>query len=292
MTVIEKILSEAGGAGASDVYLSAGSFPYMRIGGKLQSFGYGKLRNDDTLDFVLKYMSEAQREVFEARKECAFSITAGDMRRCRVNAYRQSEGVALAFRFQKPEEELTPRTLDLPEAVCRLSEKEHGMILVSGPAGSGKTTTMAALVKQMSADRALYVVTLERPIEYLYSNDNSLICRREVGADCMDYAEAISGAVKENADVILVSELPDAAATAAALAAAESGALVLVEMNAGSAVGALEQLIEGFELNRQKRIRERLMNVLEAIVFQKQQRDETGQLRIGYKVVEAKKPTV
>lgn len=291
MTVIERILGEAEEKGASDVHLAVGAFPFMRIGGKLQSFGYGKLSNDDTLDFVLKYMTEAQREVFEERGEYAFSLSVVGARRCRVNAYKQLSGVALAFRFQKQEEELTESALDMPRAVWKLGEKERGLVLVTGPAGSGKTTTLAALIKQINENRAVHVITLEHPIEYVHSNQNSLISQREVGVDCADYAEAINGALKEDADVILASELRDTSATAAALAAAEAGALVFAEMNAGSAVGALEQLIEQFELNKQKRIRERLMNILEAIVFQQQVQDEEGALRVVYKVVESKKPT-
>lgn len=291
MTVIERILSEAEGKGASDVHLAVGAFPFMRIGGRLQSFGYEKLGNDDTLDFVLKYMSETQREVFEERGEYALSLSVAGLRRCRVNAYKQLEGVALAFRFQKREEELEQSELKMPDSIWKLGEKERGLVLVTGPAGSGKTTTLAAIIRQINENRAKHVITLERPVEYVHSSQNSLISQREVGVDCADYAEAVNGALKEDADVILVSELRNPSVTAAALAAAEAGALVFAEINAGSAVGALEQLIEQFELNRQKRIRERLMNVMEAIVFQQQLQDENGATRVVYKVVEAKKPT-
>ncbi len=287
--VIEEILKTAWQKGATDVHLVADAYPFMRVNGVLEPFGYEKIGSDVTLDFVLLYMTEAAREVFEEKGTYSFSLNSGEAGRVRVTAYHQSGAVALSFRFQKTDGELSQQSLHMPEQLWNLSDKKQGLILVAGPAGSGKTTTLASLIKKMNEERALHIVTIERPIEYIHPHKKSLVTQSEVGSDCFDAAEAIGDAMRADADVILVSDWKGTAVTEAALAAAEAGALVLMEASAGSAMGALEQLIDGFEINRQKRVRERLMNALEAIVYQYRVPDEEGTLQVVYKVVESKK---
>ncbi len=285
--LIEGILSEAWQKGATDVHLAVGTYPFMRVSGQLEKFGYERITNDVTLDFLLLNMSESVRMMFEERGEYSFSMEVRGIGRVRVTAHRGQEGVSLAFRLQKKYEELSAECFTMPETVWKLCEREKGLILVTGPAGSGKTTTLAALIKRMSEERALHIVTLERPIEYMHFHKTALVNQRELGYDS-DAARSIENAVRADADVLVLSELRDAAVTEAALAAAEAGVLVFVELNAGSAMGALEQLIDNFELNRQKRIRERLLNALEAIVFQELTPDAEGKLCVVYKVVESK----
>lgn len=268
MLTIYEILQAAKATGASDVHLTVGLPPKMRVNGQLESMDYSRLLPSDTLDVLLQIMTETQRERFEERGEYDMAISVPELGRCRVNAYKQSGYVALAFRLIG-EKIPSPRALGIPEAIMELSKKQSGLVLVTGGAGSGKTTTLAAIIDMINNNRNVHVITLEEPIEYLHRHKCAMIHQREIGLDSVDYRSALCGALREDADVIMLGELRDYETIAAAIDAAETGHLVLATMNTFGVSEAVESLIESFPAHKQQRIRVRLANVLEAVVYQR-----------------------
>ena len=267
MSAIEEIICSAREAGASDVHLAAGIPPKMRIGGELFSMNCSRLTGADMLDILIGIMPEAFRGRFEERGEYAFSFTLPQGGRCRANAYKQRESVALAIRLIESEI-LLPEEMGIPETAAELYHRECGLILVTGLAGSGKSTTLASLINKINDSREALIITLEQPAEYLHPCKRSMVNQREIGLDSLGFAEAIRAAEREDADVIMIGELKDAESVMAAVAAAGSGHLVFAAMNAVSAVDAIADILDLFPPHRQERMRERLAGVLEAVVFQ------------------------
>ncbi len=267
MSAIEEIIRDAREAGASDVHLAAGMPPKMRIGGELFSMDCSRLLAADMLDILIGIMPEALRDRFEERGEYAFSFTLPRGGRCRANAYRQRGSVALAIRLIDAEIPL-PEEMGIPEPVAELYQKERGLVLVTGPSGSGRSTTLSSIINQVNDSRESLVITLESPVEYLHPYKRSIINQREIGLDSMDYADAIHAAVRQDADVIVVGELRDARSVDAAVSAAETGHLVFAVMDAASAVDAIEDILDMFPAHRQDRMRVRLAGALEAVLFQ------------------------
>nr|WP_318683493.1 PilT/PilU family type 4a pilus ATPase [uncultured Acetatifactor sp.] len=267
MSVIEAILKTAGEAGASDVHLTVGIPPKMRVNGSLITMDYPKMLPADTLDVLVNIMTQSQRERFEEWGECDLSLSIPGCGRYRVNAYKQRGSAALAIRLVGMK---VPTLSDLgtPDSVLELCLKERGMILVTGPAGSGKSTTLAAMVDQINSRRKAHIITLENPIEYLHQHKLSIVNQREIGTDSGDYANALRAALRQDPDVILIGELQDAEAIHLAVNAAETGHLVLAALHTVEAAGAVDWLTEAFPSNKQQQIRARLANALEAVISQ------------------------
>lgn len=267
MPVIEEILREAKEAGASDVHLTVGIPPKMRVNGKLITMNYSRMLSTDTLDILLGIMSEAQREKFEGKGEYDFSFSIPDCGRFRVNAYRQRGSVALAFRLVGigvP----APEVLGLPESVLDLYRKKRGLILVTGPAGSGKSTTLAAIIDKINNNRDVHIITLEDPIEYVHQHGRAMVNQREIGIDCGNYEDAMKAAVREDPDVILLGEMRDPDAIIKAIDAAETGCLVLSSLNTVGTAGAIDHIVNVFPPYYQQQFRIQLAKALEAVVFQ------------------------
>ncbi|MCI9337724.1 MAG: PilT/PilU family type 4a pilus ATPase [Lachnospiraceae bacterium] len=267
MSAIEEIICSAREAGASDVHLAAGIPPKMRIGGELFSMNCSRLTGADMLDILIGIMPEAVRGRFEESGEYAFSFTLPQGGRCRANAYKQKGTVALAVRLIDSEIPL-PEEMGIPEPVAELYQREHGLVLVTGLSGSGRSTTLASLIGKINDSREALILTLENPVEYLHPYKRSMVNQREIGVDSLSWADAIDAAVREDADVIMIGELRDAESATAAVAAAQSGHLVFAAMNAVSAVDAIADIVDLFPPHRQERMRARLAGVLEAVVFQ------------------------
>lgn len=265
--ILEEILCEARAAGASDVHLTAGSPPRMRVDGKLVTMGYQKLLPSDTLDVLLGVLPEGQREQFEEEGEYDFSFSLPGGGRCRANAYKQKGNVALALRLVK-ENVPSAKELGLPEVVSGLYQLKQGLVLATGKSGSGKSTTLAALVDQVNTFRNAHIITLENPIEYLHPHKMSMVNQREIGLDSKDYASALRAALREDPDVILVSDLGDYETAIGAVAAAETGHLVFAGLYASGMADAIGRLVEGALPHQQPQMRMRLANVLEAVVYQ------------------------
>jgi twitching motility protein PilT len=215
-------------------------------------------------------MPEALRDRFEEKGEYAFSFALPRGGRCRANAYKQKGTVALAVRLIEGEIPL-PEEMGIPEPMAELYRKESGLVLVAGPSGSGRSTTLASIINQINDSREALVITLESPVEYLHPYKRSIVNQREIGLDSMDYADGIQAAVRQDADVIMVGELRDARSVSAAVAAAETGHLVFAAMDAAGAAGAIEDIMDMFPPHRQERMRARLAGVLEAVLFQQLQ---------------------
>ncbi len=267
MPTLDEILRTAKDAGASDIHMTVGIPPTMRVNGKLITMDYPRMEPADTLDVLIHIMSETQRERFEARGEYDLSISIPAFGRYRVNAYKQRGSVALALRLvgtHVPE----PEKLGVPSSVVDLYKRKRGLVLVTGPTGSGKSTTLAAIIDKINNNRAAHVITLEDPIEYLHQHKMSMVNQREIGLDSANYANALRAALREDPDVILVGEMRDFETISVAVTAAETGHLVLSTLHTIGAASTVDRVIDVFPPHQQQQIRVQLANVLEAVISQ------------------------
>lgn len=268
MPNIREILAEAKEAGASDVHITVGIPPKMRVNGKLITMtNYSKLLPADTLEIVLDIMTENQRNKFEERGEYDMSFSISDLGRYRVNAYKQRGSVALAFRLVGTKVP-SPEDLGVPESVIDLYQRKRGLILVTGPTGSGKSTTLAAIIDKINNCRDAHVITLEDPIEYLHQHKLAMVNQREIGLDSDNYANALRAALREDPDVILVGEMRDFETISVAITAAETGHLVLSTLHTIGAASTVDRVIDVFPPHQQQQIRVQFANVLEAVISQ------------------------
>lgn len=267
MATIEEILREAKTAGASDVHLTVGIPPKMRVNGDLITMNYDRMLPADTMDILISVMSPIQRERFEERGEYDFSFSIPNCGRYRVNAFKQRGSVAIAFRIVGTRVP-SPEELGLPESVVDLYQRKRGLVLVTGPTGSGKSTTLAAIIDKINNNRDAHVITLEDPIEYLHQHKMSIVNQREIGLDSENYANALRAALREDPDVILVGEMRDFETISVATTAAETGHLVLSSLHTVGAANTIDRIIDVFPPHQQQQIRVQLANVMEAVVSQ------------------------
>lgn len=279
MIALSELLREAGAHGASDLHLSAGVQPKIRVDGKLKNMPYDKLTPSDTLEVLIGVMSVEQRERFEKCGEMELSFSIPNLGRYRMSAYRQRGTVALAVRIMGNDLSIA-ETLGIPQAFLELHRKKRGLILVSGPAGSGLSTTIAALIDRINHTEESLIITLEDPIEYMHHHDKSMVNQREIGLDTKDYATALRSILREDPDVIYIGTIPDAETMRVALAAAEAGCLVISSMHAIGAYQTLRQLIYTFPTQEQEQVRLQLSNDLTAVVSQQLVPVTEGQGRI------------
>ena len=267
-SVMEEILRTAAEAGASDVHLTVGTSPRMRVNDKLITMDYPVVMSQDTMDVLLSIMSERQRERFEECGEYDMTFTLSDGSRCRVNVYKQRGLVAFAFRLIN-NEILEKVWTEVPEPLRELAQKQSGLVLVTGSTGSGKTTTLAAILDHINSTREAHIITLEKPVEYEHPHKLSMVNQREVGLDTESYASGLRAALRENPDVIMVGELCNYETIDMAVAAAEAGHLVLSTLNTLEAAEAVEHIVEMCPEGRHQQVRARIEKVLEAVVSQK-----------------------
>ena len=235
MPTIREMLSLARSAGASDLHITAGASPRMRINGELIPMDFARMLPEEMHRLLEEIADDGQRKIFEEKGELDMSFSIRNEGRYRVNAYRQRGSVAIAIRIvgtQIP----SPQELGVPAAVLELSRKKRGLVLVTGPAGSGKSTTLAAIVDRINRERECHIITLEDPIEYLHHHGKALVNQREIGLDCVSYQSAMRSALKEDPDVILIGELRDYETISLAVMAARRGHFVLSALHT---VGAL-----------------------------------------------------
>ena len=249
MPTIEEILRAAKEAGASDVHLTVGIPPKMRVNGNLITMDYPRMLPADTLEVLVNIMTEVQRERFEERGEYDMSFSIPNCGRYRVNAYKQRGSVALAFRLVGTVVP-SPEELGVPESVVELYQRKRGLVLVTGPTGSGKSTTLAAIIDKINNNRDAHVITLEDPIEYLHQHKMSMVNQRE------------------DPDVILVGEMRDFETISVAITAAETGHLVLSTLHTIGAASTVDRVIDVFPPHQQQQIRVQLSNTLEAVISQ------------------------
>ncbi|MDL2300732.1 type IV pilus twitching motility protein PilT [Lachnospiraceae bacterium OttesenSCG-928-D06] len=267
MPTIEEILRAAKEAGASDVHLTVGIPPKMRVNGKLITMNYERMLPPDTVEVLLAVTTEMQRGLFEERGEYDMSFSIPNCGRYRVNLYRQRGSVALAFRLVGTNIP-APEELGVPESVIDLYKKKRGLVLVTGPTGSGKSTTLAAIIDKINNNKEAHIITLEDPIEYLHQHRLSMVNQREIGIDSGNYANALRAALREDPDVILVGEMRDFETISVAITAAETGHLVLSTLHTIGAASTVDRIIDVFPPHQQQQIRVQFANVLEAVVSQ------------------------
>ena len=280
MPSIDEILSTAKDAGASDVHFTVGIPPKMRVNGDLITMDYPVLMPGDTLDMAIGIMTELQREKFEDKGEFDFSFSIPRLGRYRVNAYMQRGSVAMAFRLVGTVVP-SPEQLGVPESVVDLYQRKRGLVLVTGPTGSGKSTTLAAIIDKVNCNRDAHVITLEDPIEYLHHHKMAMVNQREVGLDTESYANALRAALREDPDVILVGEMRDFETISVAITAAETGHLVLSTLHTIGAASTVDRIIDVFPPHQQQQIRVQLANVLEAVISQQLLPTSDGKSRVA-----------
>ncbi len=267
MISLEEVLQVAKVAGASDVHLTVGLPPKMRVNGDLINMDFPKMLPPDTQAVADEIMNDKQKEIFAEKGEFDMSFSIRNLGRYRVNAYHQRGSVAMAFRLvgtQVP----SPESLGIPESVVELSQRKRGLVLVTGPTGSGKSTTLAAIIDKINQTRDAHVITLEDPIEYLHQHQLSMVNQREIGIDSGNYANALRAALREDPDVILVGEMRDFETISVAITAAETGHLVLSTLHTIGAASTVDRVIDVFPPHQQQQIRIQLSNVLEAVISQ------------------------
>ncbi len=263
---ITPLLSFIHKQGASDLHLSTGAPPIIRLHGELKKTNAPPLTAEQVLAMLHGVMNDIQRRTFKDNLEVDFSI-ARDFARFRVNAFHQRLGPAACFRLI-PTGVLSFEELGLPSVVADLAMKDRGLILVTGPTGSGKSTTLASIIDYINTRRSAHIITIEDPIEFIHDNKNCLVNQREVGSDTLSFAAALRSALREDPDVILVGEMRDLETTQLAITAAETGHLVLGTMHTSSAAKTCDRVVDIFPSERQAQIRAMFSESILAIVAQ------------------------
>ncbi|NLL81110.1 MAG: type IV pilus twitching motility protein PilT [Tissierellia bacterium] len=252
---------------ASDIHITVGVPPTYRINGELLSFNDIPLSPEDTLQLTRQALNNEQFERIEKQGELDFSHSIPSLGRFRVNAYRQRSSYGLALRII-PNKIPSMEFLGLPEVAKDIARLPRGLVLVTGPTGSGKSTTLASIIDQINSERNCHILTLEDPIEYLHRHNKSMVNQREIGTDSLNFANALRGALREDPDVILVGEMRDLETISIAITAAETGHLVLSTLHTLGAAKTIDRVIDVFPPHQQQQIRVQLATVLEAVVSQ------------------------
>jgi twitching motility protein PilT len=253
--------------GASDCHLSAGEPPMLRIHGDLKKLDHPVLTREQVHTMVFDMMNDAQRKVFEEHHECDFSFEIGDIARFRVNVFMQRRGEGAVFRTI-PSKILSLEQLSMPPLLRQLCQKEKGLILVTGPTGSGKSTTLAAMLDHLNDTFEGHILTIEDPIEFVHQSKKCLVNQRELGPHTHSFANALRSALREDPDIILVGEMRDLETIQLALTAAETGHLVFGTLHTSSAPKTVDRIIDVFPPNQQGQIRAQFAESIEAVITQ------------------------
>jgi twitching motility protein PilT len=262
------LLQEMIQRGASDLHITVGNPAKLRVDGDLVDSRTSQvLTPKDTLSLAYSILTENQKKRFETEDELDFSFGVQNLSRFRGNVYKQRGCVAMAIR-QIPYEIVSIEKLGLPPIVNKLAERPRGLVLVTGPTGSGKSTTLAAMVDKVNRDRKGHIITIEDPIEFIHRHQNSMINQREVGADTKTFSAALKYALRQDPDVILIGEMRDLETIAAALTIAETGHLVFATLHTNSAAESINRMIDAFPAHQQGQIRAQLAFVLEGVITQ------------------------
>ncbi|MDQ7801100.1 MAG: type IV pilus twitching motility protein PilT [Armatimonadota bacterium] len=265
---IEQLLKEVVDRQGSDLHLTAGVPPIMRVWGKLTPLaGYPVLTPEDTYQLAYSMLNTLQKQKFEKNWELDLSYGVPGLGRFRVNVYRQRGAVGVAIRVI-PHEVPRLEDLNLPSVLVELTRKPRGLILVTGPTGQGKSTTLAAMINQINEERSCHIVTIEDPIEYLHEHKRSVINQRELGFDTQSFPNALRAALREDPDVVLIGEMRDLETIAAALTIAETGHLVFATLHTANAAQSVDRIIDVFPPHQQQQVRVQLSSVLEAVISQ------------------------
>ncbi len=265
---IDDLLIYALESDASDLHLSSGSIPMVRINGIMKPLNMDASVNGDIESVMPQVMSEEQINDFKEKKEIDFSYRIDGKGRFRVNFFHQIRGIAAVFRAI-PEVPKNCEELGIPPVMTQLAMRDRGLVLLTGPTGSGKSTTLAAMVDHINQNKHCHIITVEDPVEYFHHSNQCLINQRELGATTHSFANALRAALREDPDVILVGEMRDLETISLALTAAETGHLVLSTLHTSSAVKAVDRIIDIFPSSQKGQIRSMMSESLEAVIAQK-----------------------
>lgn len=264
---IDDLLREACEKGASDLHLSVGLPPVLRIDGRLVHTAYNPLAPTEIQRLVYDILTSDQIQWFEKTRELDFSYGVRDVGRFRVNVYRQRGSLGAAFR-SIPNQIPSFEQLRLPPVLREMSRRQSGLILVTGPTGSGKSTSIACMIDQINSEREVHIMTIEDPIEYLHRHKKAMINQRELNNDTDSFENALRAVLREDPDVILIGEMRDLETISAALTLAETGHLVFGSLHTRNAPQTIDRVVDVFPPHQQSQIRVQLSNTIEAVVAQ------------------------
>ena len=280
MPKIDTFLRVMREAGASDLHLSTGSVPVLRINGALEEAEHRALTGDEVRLLVYELLTDAQIEHLELHGELDCAHTIEGVARFRIHAYKKHPGMAAAFRVI-PHDIPTLEDLGLPDVVRSMLESRSGLILVTGPTNSGKSTTLAAMVDYLNRHKSYHILTLEDPLEFLHTNKRCLIHQRQIGEHSKSFADALRGALRADPNVVLVGEMRDLETISLALTAAELGLLVMGTLHTKSAAQTISRVADAFPVDQQVSVRHALSEVLVGICSQQLLRRKDGSGRIA-----------
>jgi twitching motility protein PilT len=277
---VDTLLERAAAEDASDLHMTAGSPPVLRIRGRLVPLEeFEPFTADQTRELFYRILSTEQQKRLEIDRQLDLSYSVPGVARFRVNVYFQRDSLAAAFRLV-PALIKSADELGLPEVLRELALEPRGLVLVTGPTGSGKSTTLATMIDEVNRTRELHIVTIEDPIEFLHEHKRCIINQRELGADAIGFAEALRGALRQDPDVILVGEMRDLETIATALTAAETGHLVLATLHTQSAPSTIDRIIDVFPAAQQGQVRMQVASSLQGVVTQTLLPTADGRARI------------
>lgn len=265
---IKQLLVKLIELGASDLHIVAGAPPVMRIHGLTEPMdGYPVLRPNETQEIIYSVMNEEQIAEFEEEKECDLSFGVTGLSRFRLNVYRDRGSVVGAFRTI-PYEILDFDELGLPDPIADFAYKPHGLVLVCGPTGSGKSTTLASIIDKINRERQVHIITIEDPIEFLHSHKTAIVNQREIHSDTNSFSAALKRILRQDPDVILIGEMRDPETILAGLTVAETGHLAFATLHTNDALQTMNRIIDVFPANQQDQVRTQLSFVLEGVCVQ------------------------
>ena len=266
---IESLLEECVRRNASDLHLQYGIPPILRVDGALMPVaGYNALKDDDVKNLVFATLDEEQQQILLKDKEFDYSFAYGDVARFRVNAFHERGKLAAAFRLI-PNQIKSINDLGMPSVVETFANFPRGLVLVTGPTGSGKSTTLAALLDKINREKAVHIITIEDPIEFTHKSHRSVVAQREVHYDTYSFSAALRSALREDPDVVLIGEMRDLETIQSAITIAETGHLVFATLHTNSAAQSIDRMVDVFPSHQQSQVRTQLSNILMAICAQR-----------------------
>src|SRR5215212_1547194 len=278
---IDELLERMVEANASDLHVTTGTPPAVRVRGEVERLeGFDALSGEETQQLLYRILSSEQQKNFELNRQLDFSYSMPGLARFRVNVYFQRESIGAAFRLI-PTELKTLEELGIPSTLHLLAEKPRGLVLVTGPTGSGKSTTLAAIIDEINRNRSEHILTIEDPIEFLHRHKRCIVNQREIGPDATSFAHALRAALRQDPDVILVGEMRDLETISTALTAAETGHLVLGTLHTQSAPSTIDRIIDVFAAEQQEQVRIMLAGSLQGVITQSLLKTADGQGRVA-----------
>lgn len=284
---IEILLEQVVKRRASDLHLQVGLPPMLRISGVLSPIPEMEVLKEEVVEqLIFSLLDEDQKKILLRDKEFDFSFAFGDLGRFRVNAFHERGNLAAAMRMI-PNQIPTIDQLGLPPSVAKFADYPRGLVLITGPTGSGKSTTLAALIEKINTERQAHIITVEDPIEYTHQSKKSAVVQREVHYDTYSFGAALRSALREDPDVVLIGEMRDLETIAAAITIAETGHLVLATLHTNSASQSIDRMVDVFPPHQQQQVRVQLSNTLQAICSQRLVRNQRGGLTVAAEILVA-----